>query len=373
MQPICETNEKIKKEFVSAPSWRVNRFQVAKGIVTVRGGGYIRGVCMSPTGSVRMSLTPMAASFDLQYPAPLDRDNWSEQIPLVLHDGGELSPSNNPNDHIWGLMQSFLILKNQSEKTRYTAGEVWRTQFILQALDVFQPPACQLYIAGTEYSFIKQDTLPGVNNFDSCRLTSLGNNQYQVDGEVRIPANARPDRYYVPVILLGDDRNQRVAIASIPQMIQVDNPGAPASPVIKEIRIPGLPPTNRMGDIDLTNSYIVNDNQIFTVEFDVVGPQKVYDLWLEMDLWYPRPIEAGVLNLAGSSQSFAGILTNTQITSIPNGSRVTLTFRMPVYIRNIPVAALKFKKFLMRTSDFSWVEIEITGLKNYLVVNSRVH
>ena len=42
LQPLCKPNEKVKNEFVSAPVWRVNRFRYSQGVVSIRGGGFVR-------------------------------------------------------------------------------------------------------------------------------------------------------------------------------------------------------------------------------------------------------------------------------------------------------------------------------------------
>lgn len=372
VQPFCKTSEIIAKQFTSSPSWRLNRIQPEKGIVTVRGGGYISIVCLNKTTANRRSIEiPLDASIALQYPLPFDRENWIAQTPTpVKSQEDAYGPSNTPSDFKFSKAQTFFIQSVQHEKEQIVAGSTWNTQIILKSVDDFQPLQCQLFVVGTQYSYIGQDHLPGVNPFDSCEFKSLGDRLWQVTGKTVIPASARPDQYYIPIVVFrgASGQGERTAIPTLPKYIKVLNPAAPK---ISGIEIMNLPAATRLGTLPLTNSYKVDGGQSFKVQFTVEGPQKAFDLWLDVDLWYLMPTEFGIARGTGSSQSWGGVLVDTQVTPIANGTKIEMTYVMPTNVSGLEITAIKFRKFYLRTSDFSWVEVDIPDLHDHLVINKK--
>lgn len=371
---VCAPGERVKHQYVSAPSWRVNRFRYSLGIVSIRGGGFVRTECANSMGQTRVSTLPLAASIDLKFPLPFDLKNWMNQTPTLPYDGHELAPSMNENDAIWGQAQTFVVLSNKTEKTLLNAGEVFKVELVVRGLDDYKPVSCQLFIAGLEYSYLKRDTLPGVKPFEKCKLTAMTNNEWKLEGEIKIPSDARPDFYYVPMAFLSQsEEDLRTAAPTHPNLVQVVNPSAPAAPKASAIRILDLEETSRMGGLDLTHSYKTDAEKIFTVEFDVMGPQKISSLWLDVDLWYPdlKNKQFGVLSGTGSSISWKEVFLSDVVTPIPGGSRVTMKFKMPKSIQGIELAAIKFRRFYMKSSDFSWVEIEMPDFHSHFVINRR--
>jgi hypothetical protein len=376
-QPVCSDNEKVFRQFASAPAWRLNRMRIPEGIVVIRGVGFVKTQCLNPqTQQQRTTTMPLAAAITLQYPKPLNLDSWMNQVPVPTYgDGGEdeFSPSMASNDGLFGQGQTFLIEAIKNEAPTVEAGGVWSTTITLKSLDGFVPDQCQLFVVGTQYSYIGQDKLPGVNNFDSCKLSNLGAGRWQVSGQTVMPASARPDLYYVPLVVLhrSSDQDERAAMPTIPTFVRVTNKNAQPPPKIRGITVLGLEPVQNLGSLKLTNSYMVKTNDSFNVEFLVEGPQKADDLWFDIDLWYQLPTEFGVARGTGSSISIPSVFRKTVITPVPNGTKVTMTFTMVPTLSGLNIAAYKFRKFYMRTSDFSWVEIEMPDLHDHFVINKR--
>jgi hypothetical protein len=373
LQPICLPSEKMIQEFVSAPSWRVNRFRYNRGIVTIKGGGYVRGVCQSSSGTTRTSFIPLAAAVDLQYALPFDVKNWPSQTPTAIFDGVDFQPSNNPGDFLFGMAASFLPLSITHEKPKLQAGETWRTRLILRSTDSFAPTNCTLYVAGTQYAYLKQDGLPGVNPFDSCTITKLPNQQYQIDGVVRLPASTRPDFYYIPVVIMNDGVSDRSAVPVAPSFVEVVNSGAPPPPVIRKIELPGLAPAKSIGIDAVHDSFLVSPGQIFTLEFTVEGQQAATEgLWFDLEMWFPRPDQVfGVMAGTGSSISFPQVLLKTVVSPTSGGTRIVMTFRMPEQIAGQEIAALKFRRLYVRTTDYSWAEIELPDFHAQMAINPK--
>ncbi|MEK7356478.1 MAG: VCBS domain-containing protein, partial [Bdellovibrionota bacterium] len=375
LQPICDNaTEIMNRTEISAPSWRVQGFKTARGIVVVKGGGYVNAVCLNPrTGAFRTVRLALNASVELRYPLPFDKDNWMDQTPTVTKEGVMLAPSWNMNDHLWGMAQTFSILSTQHDKTSMKAGETLKSTFRVRSTDGWRPQGCTLFIVGTQYSVITQDTIPGVNYYDSCKLTDLGGNEWQVDGSVRIPTNARPDRYYVPLIIFQDSQTDRDAIPLMPVQVVVENPTAPAAPTIRSLVIRGLQPASMLGFDLVTNSFLANAGDKFEVEFIVEGKTlATEDLWLDATFLYPTPSgKFGYLLGSGSSISLPAMLTKTDVIYVANGTRVTMQWTMPTMLSTVEVAAIKFNRFYLRTYDYSWAEIEMPGVFDSMVINPK--
>jgi hypothetical protein len=376
-QPVCTMNEKVLQQYASAPAWRLNRMRVPEGIVVVRGGGYVTTVCQdSITHQQRTTTVPLDASITLQYPKPLNLQQWSRQVPTPTYgEGGEDSygPSAAAIDAAFGQEQTFMIESLRHDSTILEAGLTLRTTAILRAIDGYVPTNCRLFIVGTQYSYIGQDRLPGVNPYDSCSLRNLGEGRWQVDGQTVVPPGARPDMYYVPIIFLErpNEKSQRTAVPTIPTFVRITNGRALPPPVIRSISVLGLDPAMNLGTLPLTNSYMVPTNVPFTVEYYVEGRVKAFDMWFDLDIWYQLPTEFGIARGTGSSDSFPAMLKKTVVTPDANGTKVTMTFVLVDQLAGLKIAGIKFRKFYMRTTDFSWVEFEMPLLHDHLVINKR--
>jgi hypothetical protein len=375
LHPVCANYEKVFRQFATAPSWRVNRMQPENGIVTVRGGGFVRTVCLNKaTGQRRMTLTPLDASISLQYSKPLNLDHWSEETPTPIYtEEDAFGPSNNPQDAMFGQAQTFLIESIQNEQSTIEAGSVWKTTMTFRSVDGFQAASCQLFVAGSQYSYIGQDHLPGINNFDSCELKELGQGRWQVQGQTVIPANARPDMYYVPIVIFESSAkdNERTAVPTVPNFIRVTNKTAPPAPVIRGITINGAQPATSLGTLTLTSSYKVSSNQTFDIEYIVEGPQQAFDIWFDVDIWYLLPTEFGIARGTGYITSLPQVVLNSSITRVANGTKVSIKAKMVENLESLQIAGFKLRKFYMRTSDYSWVEIEMPGLHDHLIINDK--
>jgi hypothetical protein len=224
-----------------------------------------------------------------------------------------------------------------------------------------------------QYSVNGQDHMPGINNFKSCNLTELPNNEWQVEGEVYFPPSARPDLYYVPAIFVSQlGVGDRSAMPLVPNFIKLENISATAVPTVGSLKVSNLTPNTKLGVFrDLTNSYVATPGAVFTVEFDVTGDVSLDDLWFDIEIWHPGPAEFLIAPGSGSSSSLPAVFINTEIKRVGNQNTVVMTFRMPANISGFQVAALKFKRFYIRSSDFSWVEIEMPGIHEAMIVNPQ--
>lgn len=374
--PICNPDEKLVSQFVMGPAWRVNRLQAKKAVVGIRGSGYMRAICERKLGGGRRTLQlPMNAIVYLQYSKPFNFDSWMNEAPTRTFNQDELAFAAEYDFQAFGPLQTFYVLSTTHEKTQLRAGDTWKTSIVVQGTDGFVPRTCNLYLAGAEYSYILRDGLSGVNEFEHCRISELGNNQWRIDGETQLPEQTRPDRYFVTAIGLVSGNEGRLAVPVFPTYLQVTNPQAPKAPVIRNISIAGLFTKATEGKMlpgqSLTNSFMANADQVFEVSFLVEGPQKISDLWFDLTIWFYNPPQNTFLpgQGTGSSTSFPQVVKKETFIPTTNGTEVHLTFQMPQTVSGIPVAAIKMKRFYMRTSDFSWVEIESQSLSDAMVLN----
>lgn len=373
-QSVCKPSEKIASQFVSAPAWRLNRIQPRPALVTFRGGGHVDTVCADIASGARRSVVlPVDASITLQYPIPFDSAHWISQTPAGIKSGDDaFGPSFNENDAMFGQMQTFVIQSIQNQSPALEAGSTWNVEIKLKAIDGFPASTCQLAIAGTQYSYIGQDHLPGINFFNSCKIKNLGGGNWQITGSTVIPASARPDQYYISAILFGRDSNddQRSAVPSLPTFVNVTNRAARGAPSIKGIQVLGLEPATSLGTLPLTNSYKTFQGLSFMVEMTVEGQVRASEPWLDVDLWFPMATEFGIAKGTGSSESWPAVLVNTMIIPQATGTKIQFLFVMPDTLSGLKIAAIKFRRFYFRTDDFSWVEISMPDLHDHMVINA---
>ena len=376
INPICNADEQLFSQFITSPAWRVNRFQSSIGVVGIRGAGSMQAVCQKKNQTTQRFISQtLNAIVYLQYAVPFRFENWMQEIPKRNYNQDEYTFVPTDDYQFFGPLQTSYVLSITHEKLKFAAGEKWKTRIILQGTDEFTPLHCDLYVAGTQYSYITRDGLPGVNQFDSCAFTRLENNQWQIDGTTMLPANARADHYYVAGIALTNQTSGRMAVPTFPMYVEVINPKAPLAPVIEKISINGLPSiatqAKMLPNQNLKNSFLIKPNQQFEISFQVKGSQKIDDLWFDLTIWIALPGQDSFLPMKGTGSSSSFPLLLKKETIIPNaaGTEVRWTMTMPGNMSGYPIAAIKFARVYMRTSDFSWVEIYLPEMTDSMVVN----
>jgi hypothetical protein len=369
--PMCATHETIVKQYVTAPSWQVNQIQQKKGIVRIRGGGYFKANCQSRLNAkVRTNTIAMSASFSLQYPAPLNLSLWQQETPELLWLESEYGLGSE-NLQILGTAQTFVILSHEQNQMKLKAGDLWKSSLVLRSMDDFVPETCQMHVAGTQYAYLSMDGLIGANSFDKCTLKNIGPRLWQVEGELTLPVGIRADQYYVPVVFLRNSSGDRSAIPNIPQFVQVEGAANKVVPTIKSISFGDLKPAASLGTLSPTNSVQIKANQSFTVSFTVEGIEPTQDVWFDVAVWYLMTEEFGIANGTGSNISWPEVVKKTTFTKTDKGTLIEMTFVLPSQLSGVQVAAIKMKRFYVRTPDFSWVEIEIPGMHDYMVINQE--
>lgn len=376
--PVCNPDENVASQFVVGPAWRVNRIQAEKALVGIRGAGYMRAVCEKKLGGRQRTVQlPMNTIVYLKYSKPFKFDQWMNETPERAFSQDEFGFSMGDDYQAFGPLQSFYVLSTEHEKIQLTAGEIWKTKVTVQGTDSFAPNQCEMYLAGSQYSYIMRDGLPGINRFSNCKVTNLGSTRWLIEGETQIPAETRSDYYSVVAIGLINGQEGRMAVPIFPTYVQVQSREAIRPPVIHGMSILGLKTKATEGkmlaDQTLTNSFLVKPNDFFQISFLVEGPQIVSDLWMDMTIWLYMPGQDTFVpaNGTGSSTSFPQVVKKEVMNRNAKGTEVLVTFQMPASLSGYPVAAIKMKRFYMRTSDYSWVEVESQELNDLMVVNSQ--
>lgn len=371
LHPICNfAIEEFVSQYVTAPAWRVNRVLPEKRQVAVRGAGSMKAVCLNKvTRKPRVTLFPMNHIVYLQYDQAIDLESWKKLSPTLTYTQDETSFGSPEDYQAFGPMQTFYVLSTTHQSLKLSAGQSWKTQLVVQGTDGFQPNRCDLFFSGSQYSYITRDGLPAVNEFTSCRVTPLGNNQWQLDGETVLPREARPDFYYIAAAAVMTDRDGRMAVPTFPSYIEVLNPEAPPRPVIRQIRVAGLPSAQTFRGQPAKESHLAQPNQSFTVTLLVEGPQAPSEYWFDLTLWLALQGNLTPMQGTGGTESFPMLVKNESAVKTAKGTEVRFQMVMPGQISGYPLAAIKMKRFYMKTSDFSWVEIENLDLDTLLIIN----
>jgi hypothetical protein len=371
---LCNTNETPVKQFVGSPTWRINRIQVKRGIVTAHGGGFVNALCQDKvTAQQRVNRLMIYEGIDLQFKAPLQLRDWQNETPSVIPETIQITTSSNPADVVWSPNQSFVVvsLKNENEVLR--AGDTWKAQIILQSLDEkFQPTTCEVFYTGTEWSFWKQNRLPALAQFRSCAFKGIGNGQFQIDIETTFPFNMRPDDFYIPLIRFPSANGDRFAVPTHPQFINVKNPEALPPPVFESYSVQGLANETEYKGDKLEESYRARAGDVFTVDLIIKGPHQMSDVQLDIEFWSLRPDgNVGRLFYSGPATDMQQIITKTEILKNGDVTTVRLTVKMPATLVGYGIEAMRFTRFYMRSSDYSWVELENTTFNNGVIVREK--
>ncbi len=378
---LCSSNEIASRQYVSNPSWKPNRFRATSGIVTLRGGGFVSLMCKNlTTGLERRTQLFIGAEIDLQYPAPLDLKNWTEQTPTLLPENARLGTTDFLGDGLWGPNQSFIILSTQHEKLTFVAGETWRSRILVQSLDGFKPKSCEVYFTGLNWSFWKHTGLPAPDMFNFCNLTELSNNQWQLDVEYKLPPNMQPDQLYMFLVRFPDRAGDRYAIPSAPVFVKVESPQALPAATFDSLDILGLTPIDSYNGSILKSSYKAKNNQTFQVQVFVKGEQELRD-----SLWSPVIGSSlvgvtvfvhhsnGLANIIwnGPPEQLSQIFTGIDFTKTSTGTRVTFNVRMPENFMGHSVATIKLDYVAFPTADHAWVEKESLDINEFVIVNEN--
>jgi hypothetical protein len=373
MLPICDLqNEEFISQYIIAPAWRVNRIITNKNQVAIRGAGFMKAVCKNKATAVpRTVYLPMNLIIYLKYNQQIDFENWKQMTPVQTFEKDEMSFSPYNDFEVFSGLQTFYVASNTHENTILKSGDKWKTNLVVQSTDGFDPKNCEIYFSGSEYSYITRDGLPDVVSFETCTVVSLGNNQWQVSGDFTFPINARTDKYYVAAIRLLNSDQYRWAVPTYPNFIQVTNSALTPKPIIRQIQINSLTPAKKFREFSTVNSFLAIPNQSFSVSFIFEGSQKPSDIWFDLTLWLTQQNNFIPAQGTGASTSFPQLITNESITPVANGTEVKFEMVMPQTISGYPLAAIKFKRFYMKTSDFSWIEIENLDLHDTMVINTQ--
>ncbi len=372
--PLCNFQiEEFISQYVTAPAWQVNRVILKKSQVAIRGTGHMKFVCRNKsTKNLRTGFLPLDKITYLKYDQQIDLNSWKDMTPTQAHDNDRMGFGANTDLQVFGPAQTFFMISNKHENTKINSGMKWKTTLKIQGTDDFNPTACHILFSGSQYSYIPRDGLPSTNTFDSCSLKSLGQRQWEITAETTIPDFSRPDFFYISAIALVNSSNQnRFAVPTYPNYIEVSNPTSSPAALIKDILITGLDKATKFRDFTATNSYLAKPDQTFSLILRVEGTQQILEAWFDLTLWLKMQDTFAPAHATGGIQSFPLLVKNHSIRTTSYGTEVRLDMALPDKISNYQLAAVKFTRFYMKTSDFSWVEIEIPDSNDTMVINRQ--
>ena len=324
------------------------------------------------TKTLRTGFLPLDKITYLKYDQQIDLNSWKDMTPTQAHDNDRMGFGTNTDLQVFGPAQTFFMISNKHENTKINSGMKWKTTLKIQGTDDFNPTACHILFSGSQYSYIPRDGLPSTNTFDSCSLKSLGQRQWEITAETTIPDFSRPDFFYISAIALVNSSNQnRFAVPTYPNYIEVSNPTSSPAALIKDILITGLDKATKFRDFTATNSYLAKPDQTFSLILRVEGTQQILEAWFDFTLWFTMQDTFAPAQGTGGIQSFPLLVKNHSIRTTSYGTEVRLDMALPDKISNYQLAAVKFARFYMKTSDFSWVEIEIPELHDTMIINRQ--
>ena len=370
MQPICQMGEKLTREFVGSPSWRLNRLSSKSGIVTVRGGGFVNVECQNlNSGSKAVKRFLIGAGINLKYALPFKKDSVMNECPEITTDQLEIGPSLDPSDSIGGPNQSFWITEMKNESQILAPTNIWKSHIVVKSVDGYQPKTCEVYFTASKWAFWKQTNMQAPAIFDHCNLKQIDSTTWQIDADFTFPADMQSDNFFITLIRFPDSPGDRFAIPISPDFVGVNNAqAAKPAEIIKVQTVEALAPATSFSNQTLKNSYTVAANEKFTLKILIEGKQSLSELMVDLDFWMPTKQGYQMLAYNGRVSEISQIFTGTKLTSAANGSEVLLSITMPRQLTQYPIAAMKIRRLFMKTSDFSWVEFETNDLTDFVFV-----
>ena len=218
----------------------------------------------------------------------------------------------------------------------------------------------------------KTTNLPAVAIFDTCAITKLEDNRYQLDVSYKFPANMQSEDFYISLIRFpGWNPGDRYAVPNTTSFVHVVSDKAQPAATISAMTIKNLKPVTSIKNVQVTNSYQIEGGQTFQVELLIKGDQELSDFQVELPMWTPHPRGIAHIFYNGPVVQYPALFGKVSVEKFAGGSKVTLEVKMAPMVEGYPVMAMKFARIYMRTSDFSWVEIENRNDLDGLIANSK--
>jgi hypothetical protein len=360
--PICANGEKFKGQSMAAPLWRVVYLRGDKARAKIRGSARVTNVCVSASGAERTLLTNFTIMMDLVFQQPFDPKGAWWNLPSKLDAASLAAGNNDTQEELLEMYRTFVIQSSAPEKPVYHPGEEWRAKYVVESTDGFQPSACNAFFSASQWFFSRNVTTTMFEGFQSCALTPLGANRWQVDVKYTFAGAAvQPDAFALAFIHFPGPTGQpdRFAIPTRPVYVQLDNPSAP--PRLKAVawRVSGLQPRTTLFGGKIQNSYAVDYNQPFWLEFDFAGPQKPKRQFIDFDFIVENAGAQVLFPWNPPVEKITTVIPKVETVAIPGGFRLRYQMTLPPVVAQVKALGFKLRRLSVETDDFAWSELEI--------------
>ena len=368
--PLCKEGDTfVGGQTVTSPLWRASRITAEKGLVSILGVGVMHSTCRAPNGQTSIVASTLVLMLDLVYKSRIDLSTawWNEPStinPLTMAGG-----VNDGAENLMDVNRTFIIKSITYPQVAIKPGGLWNAQVVVESIDGVPPKTCEIYFTGAQWSFNAWMNLPAVEAFDSCKITSLGNNQWQLDATTAIPSNAQSDLMYIPLIRFANDDGDRFAMPIKPQVEALINPNFVRPMHVVAYRILGLQPLLKVGPAAFINSYTVEPEIPFWLEVDLAGTQSVVEEFADLQLissyggsMYFRPFSSRIDHMQA-------VILKSEHVQIPGGLRLRYQMKIPKTVGVLPVDGFKLGRIYAKTSDFTYVELNIARLNEGFIMD----
>ncbi len=367
---ICPMGETPTRQVLNNPTWFVNHMKKSNGRVRIKAGGYVGVYCKRANGTVYPVQHPLEAAMDLQYSSPLKMDTWQSETPKVVLTDAVFGASNQPYDVIWGTNRTFVVSSMTHEKKVLSAGDTWKVSTKVTSLDGAVPQTCVAYFTAANWALWKQVSMSAFEQMQTCTVVKTGANQYQVDASFKMPMNMQSDEFYIDTIQFPTPTGDRFAKPHMPDFVHVKGVTTPRA-VVESMKILGLQSASTYHGDAVTNSFKHTPNKTFKVEFTLKGDQTFSEVGFDLDMHGRQGGMDVPFFVNGPVADFPQFYKSASITKIPGGSKIVVEVFMPQNFMGFEIMMMKISRMMVRTSDFSWAEIENLDKLSELVVNEN--
>ncbi|MGE0527183.1 MAG: hypothetical protein AB7G93_08745 [Bdellovibrionales bacterium] len=360
--PICARGEKFVGQRMQPPLWRVLDLRGDIGEAKIQGSALLWNRCASAArGEVRKVRSQFAIRVDLQFKEKFDeRSAWWERPSLIRPDSLAAGVNDEGNQEM-DLDRGFIVESIRFDEKSLKPEQSWNAAITVKALDDYVPRSCLAAFSGTRWHFNRTANLKMFQFFNSCTLTALDSDRWQVDTRFLFPPATRPDLFALAFIRFEDEHsNVRYALPARPEYVEIQNPRAATPLKVLSWNVVGLEPRTSLYGVSLVNSFQVRRGQPFWLEIYLQGQQEVKNPIFDFDFVVPASDGFVLMAWNPPMERIDGrIVLKTEQRKIPGGFILRYQLTLPDTVSGLRPEGFRLRRVSVETSDFSWTELNI--------------
>ena len=358
-KPVCNAEDKFIGQWTGENLWRVLNLRGDKGRARIRGSAVINNTCRNSSGQEYQVKTNLMSILDLVFNSPFDPFSaWWELPSYIDPTSASFGYAEEAANQI-DFNRTFAILSVSHSGSEFLPGEAWRSRIIVKSTDGFRPGECGVFFSASQWMFSRSANEKIFDVFNTCRLTALGDDRWQIDTHYTFSETAQPDLFAVSLIYFSNGETDRYAVPLRPQFVKFKNPSASPRMSVSAWRVSELDPaTNLMGQ-PVVGSFRVEYDKPFWLEVDLFGPQKILRQYFDFDFIVNSAMGLVLMPWNPATHDMGEMILRTEQVPIPGGTRLRFQLKLPRTMDSLTNLGFKLRRISVETDDYSWAELEL--------------